>query len=76
MAALGQAKADADHLFTVLSTPPVLAGSTTYTMTSSNALGTYATTVREHTPALGPRWHSALSPRERVMRDWLLDHLE
>jgi hypothetical protein len=71
MAALGQSQADADHLFTVLSTPPVLAGSTTYTMTSSNALGTYATTVREHNPALGsrrapnPRAHSLRTPCAR-----------
>jgi len=50
MASVGQAHADLDHIFTVLSTPPVLTKDTTYTALMSTAIGTYSTIVRTHQP--------------------------
>jgi len=48
MEKVGQAHADLDHIFTVLSTPPVLARDTTYTTLMSAGLGLYSSVVREH----------------------------
>eukprot|EP01065_Artemidia_motanka_P013865 TRINITY_DN1781_c0_g1_i1.p1 TRINITY_DN1781_c0_g1~~TRINITY_DN1781_c0_g1_i1.p1 ORF type:complete len:424 (+),score=171.92 TRINITY_DN1781_c0_g1_i1:63-1274(+) len=48
MDALGQSGADMDGIFSVLSTPPVLAKDTTYTAMMINEAGFYRTTVREH----------------------------
>jgi N-acylethanolamine-hydrolysing acid amidase len=51
MEALGQDKADAENLFALLSTPPVLAKDTTYTAMMINEAGYYSTTAREADPA-------------------------
>lgn len=73
MAAVGQAHADLDHIFTVLSTPPVLAHDTTYTTLMSAGLGKFTSIVRQNQPA--PK----LSPREvqlwrAVIDRWLTGH--
>jgi len=73
MASVGQAHADLDHIFTVLSTPPVLAKDTTYTALMSAALGTYSTIVRTHQPER-PMSQREIQLWRSVIDCWLIGH--
>eukprot|EP00463_Aulacantha_scolymantha_P002866 TRINITY_DN360_c0_g1_i3.p2 TRINITY_DN360_c0_g1~~TRINITY_DN360_c0_g1_i3.p2 ORF type:complete len:98 (-),score=11.35 TRINITY_DN360_c0_g1_i3:136-429(-) len=73
MARVGQANVDLDHIYTVLSTPPVLARDTTYTTLMSAELGTYSTIVRTHQPER-PMSQREIQLWRAVIDRWLTGH--